>query len=108
MDGIAGLIGVAIFFGLVFGLGEWMFRRLADRLDSRLHGGWRWLTLPIAAFLCFGAFVLLRPFILEQPRTPLWFLIAVIAITLLVAGTYASANAVVALGKWFVSALRNR
>ena len=61
MDGIAGLIGLAIFFGLVFGIGEWLFRRLADRLDSRLQGGWRWLTLPIAAFLCFAGFVALRP-----------------------------------------------
>jgi hypothetical protein len=108
VDGIAAFIGVAIFFGLVFGLGEWMFRRLADRLDSRLQGGWRWLTLPVAAFLCFAGFVALRPFILEQPRTPLWFLIGVIGIALLIAGTYASAYAAVALGKWFVAALRSR
>jgi hypothetical protein len=108
VDGIAALIGVAIFFGLVFGLGEWMFRRLADRLDSRLQGGWRWLTLPIAAFLCFAGFLALRPLILDQPRTPLWFLIGVIAIALLIAGTYASAYAVLGLGRWLVSALRSR
>lgn len=107
MDGIAGLIGVAIFFGLVFGLGEWLFRRLADRLDSRLQGGWRWLTLPVAAFLCFAGFVALRPLILNEPRTPLWFLISVIAIGLLIAGTYASAYAALALGRWLVSALRS-
>ena len=108
MDGIVGLIAVAIFFGLVFGLGEWMFRRLADRLDSRLQAGWRWLTLPVAAFLCFAGFLLLRPLILDQPRTPSWYLIGVIAIALLIAGTYASAYAVLGLGRWLVSALRSR
>jgi hypothetical protein len=108
VDQFARLIGLAIFFGVVFGLGEWAFRVLADRLDSRLQAGWRWLTLPIAAFLCFAGFLVLRPLILDQPRTPLWFAIGLIAIALLVAGATALGYATVALGRWLVSVLRGR
>ena len=63
---LGGFIGLLIFFGLVFGLGELLLRVLADRLDSRLQAGWRWLTLPIAAVLCFAGFLALRPLILEH------------------------------------------
>ena len=51
MDQVAGVIGVTIVFGLVVALGEWLFRRFTDRLDARLHAGWRWLTLPITAIV---------------------------------------------------------
>lgn len=108
VDQLAGVIGLAIFVGLVFGLGEWLFRALAGRLDARLQAGWRWLTLPIAAFLCFAGFVVIRPLILDQPRTPAWFALGIIAVALLVAGATALGYAAVALGRWFVSLLRGR
>jgi hypothetical protein len=108
VDQLAGVIGVAIFLGIVFGLGEWLFRALADRLDSRLQAGWRWLTLPIVALLSFAGFVALRPLVLDQPRTPSWFAIGLIAVALLVSGATALGFAMVKLGRWLVSVLRGR
>ena len=108
VDQLAGVIGVAIVLGLVFGLGEWLFRALADRLDSRLQAGWRWLALPVTALLCFAGFLALRPLIVDQPRTPLWFAMGLIAVALLFAGATALGNATVALGRWFVAFLQGR
>ena len=108
MDQLGTLIGVAIAYGLIFGLGEWFLRVLADRLDARLQAGWRWLTLPIVAILSFAGFLVLRPFILDQPRTPVWFAMALIAAGLLVTGATALGYAGVALGRWFVAVLRGR
>jgi len=108
VEQLAVVIGVAIAFGLVFWLGEWLFRLLADRLDSRVQAGWRWLTLPITAILCFAGFLVLRPLILDQPRTPSWFVIGLIAVALLVAGATALGYAMLALGRWLVAALRGR
>jgi hypothetical protein len=108
MDQVAGVIGVAIFFGLVFALGEWLFRRFTDRLDARLHAGWRWLTLPITAVVSSAAFLVLRPLIVDQPRTPLWFALALVAVALLVATGTALGLAVVSLGRGLVGLLRGR
>ena len=108
VDQLGALIGVAIFYGLIFGLGEWFFRVLADRLDARLQAGWRWMTLPIVAILSFAGFLVLRPLILDQPRTPVWFAMALIAVALLVTGATALAYAGIALGRWFLAVLRSR
>jgi hypothetical protein len=95
---------VGIFFGLVFALGGWMFRRLAGRLDARLSAGWRWLTLPTTAVLSFAGFLVLRPLVVDQPRTPLWFVLGFAAIALLVAGATALGvalwRAIRAFGGW--------
>jgi hypothetical protein len=108
VDQVVAAIAVVIAFGLIFAAGEWMFRVLEHRLDSRLHGGWRWLTLPITAVLCFAGFLALRPWILDQPRTPLWFGLGLIAIALLVGGSTALGYAAVAVGRWFGSFVRGR
>jgi hypothetical protein len=108
MDQVAGVIGVAIFFGLVFALGEWLFRRFTGRLVARLHAGWRWLTLPITAVVSSAAFLVLRPFIVDQPRTPLWFALSLIAVALLVATGTALGLAVVAFGRGLMGLLFRR
>jgi hypothetical protein len=108
MDQVAGIIGVAIFFGLVFALGDWLFRRFTDRLDARLHAGWRWLTLPITAAISSAAFLVLRPLILDQPRTPLWFALGFVAVALLVTTGTALGWAVFVLGRWLLEVLRPR
>src|SRR3990172_11304088 len=84
MEPVASVVGVAVVFALIFALGEWLFGRLTSKLASRLHGGWRWFALPFTAVLSFGAFLVLRPLVLDQPRTPLWFVGGAIAVALLV------------------------
>jgi hypothetical protein len=106
VDQAVGVIGVAIVFGLVFALGEWIFGRFTDRLDARLHAGGRWLTLPITAVVSSAGFIVLRPFVVDQPQTPLWFILALTAVALLVMTGTALGLAVVALGRWLVSLLR--
>lgn len=102
MDQIASVIGFAIVYWLIFALGEWLFRRFTDRLDSRLHAGWRWLTLPVTAIVSWAAFLVLQPFVVDQPQTPLWFAVAFVAIALLVTTGTALGWAVVALGRALV------
>jgi hypothetical protein len=75
-------------------------------LDARLQTGWRWLTLPATAILSIAAFLALRPFIVDQPRTPLWFIGAVIAVALLVTAGTAAGWAIVALGRAVLAGLR--
>jgi nitrate/nitrite transporter NarK len=103
----ANAIAVGIFFALVFVLGERLFRRLAGRLDARLGARW-WLTLPVVAIISFAGFLMLQPLVVDQPRTPLWFVLGFVAIALLVAGGTALGYAVVALGKWFLAVLLGR
>jgi hypothetical protein len=106
MDQVAGVIVLAIFFGVVFTLGEWLFRRLTDRLDARLHAGWRWLTLPVTAFVSSAGFLVLRPLVVDQPRTPLWFVLALVAVALLVTTGTALGYAVIALGRGLIGVFR--
>jgi hypothetical protein len=106
VDQLATVIGVAVFFGLAFALGDWVLGVAEARTESRLRPGWRWLTLPIAATLCFAGFLLLRPLIVDQPRTPLWFVIGLVAIALLIAGATALGYAAVAFGSWAIASLR--
>jgi len=108
MEQVASVVGVAIVFALIFALGEWLFGRLTSKLASRLHAGWRWLALPITAVLSFGAFMALRPLILDQPRTPLWFVGGAIAVALLVTTGTAAGWAMVQLGGWLIALLRGR
>ena len=103
MDQLGILIVAAIFFGFFFGLGD----ELANWLDARLQG-WPWLALPIVATLSFAAFLALRPFVLDQPRTPAWFAIALIEVVLAAVGTGALVYAVVRLGRWLVGVVRGR
>jgi len=49
----------------------------------------------------------LAALIVDQPRTPLWFVIGIIGIALLVAGATALGYTAVALGRWLVSAFRS-
>jgi hypothetical protein len=106
VDQLATTIGAAVFFGLAFALGDWLLGVAAARTESRLRPGWRWLRLPIAATLCFAGFLLLRPLIVDQPRTPLWFVIGLVAIALLIAGATALGYAAVAFGRWAIASLR--
>jgi hypothetical protein len=106
VEQIASVAGVALVFALIFSLGEWIFRRSAATLDARLQTGWRWLTLPATAILSIAAFLALRPFIVDQPRTPLWFIGAVIAVALLVTAGTAAGWAIVALGRAVLAGLR--
>jgi hypothetical protein len=108
MDQLAGFIGVAIFFGLVFMLGEWLFRRFTDRLDARLHAGWRWLTLPITAIVSSAGFLGLRPLIVDQPRTPAWLVLGLVAVALLVTTGTALGYAMIALGRALMGLLSRR
>ena len=107
MDQLVGVIASIVFFGLALGVGEWILRRLEIRLASRLRAGWRRMTLPIAALLCVAGFLALRPLILDQPRTPVWFALAFTAIALLFAAATAIGYALFALGRWFVSLARD-
>jgi len=100
VDDLAAPIGVAIFFALVLWLGDLVLGALEIELSARLRPGLRWLALPITATICFGGFLLLRPLIVDQPQTPLWFLIGLVAIALLTAGAIALGYAMVAVGRW--------
>ena len=106
MTQVACVIVLAIFFGVVFALGEWLFRRLTDRLDARLHAGWRWLTLPVTAIVSSAGFLVLRPLVVDQPRTPLWFVLGLVAVALLVTTGTALGYAVIALGRGLMGLVR--
>jgi predicted metal-binding membrane protein len=107
MDQVAITVAVVIAFGLIFALGEWLFRRLAGSIDSRLHAGWRWMTLPITAVVGWAGFLALRPLVLDQPQTPLWFILSFVAVASLVVAATAMGLAVFGLGRWFVNLLRS-
>jgi len=103
MERLAVAVGVGLSFGIVLLAGRWMYGRLSESIAARLHSSWRWLALPITGVLCGGAFAVLRPLIVDQPRTPLWFVLAATAVALLVATGTALGWTLVQMGRGFVA-----
>jgi drug/metabolite transporter (DMT)-like permease len=90
--------------GIVFLTGTWAYGRLSGSIAARLHSSWRWLALPITGLLCGGAFAVLRPLIVDQPRTPMWFVIGATGVALLFASATAFGWTLVAAGRWIAAA----
>ena len=64
--------------------------------------------MPITSVLCAGAFAALRPFIVDQPRTPMWFVLGLTAVALLVACATALGWTIVEVGRRVGALLRGR
>ena len=103
MDEFAGVVVGAIIIGIVLATGHWMYGRLSESISARLHWRWRWLALPITGVLCGGAFAALRPLVVDQPRTPLWFVLGAAAVALLSASATALGWTLVNLGRGLVA-----
>jgi uncharacterized BrkB/YihY/UPF0761 family membrane protein len=97
MEDVAIFVAIAICFGVVYALVEYVFRRLSGELASRLHGVWRWLVLPLVAAVAYGAFVVLRPFVLDKPPSVHVMIGGLVEIALLVIIATALASAVLQL-----------
>jgi hypothetical protein len=85
VEGIAAALVAGVILGTVFMVGRLVYARLSESLSFRLPQGWRWLALPITAAVCGGGFAALRPLVVDQPRTPLWFVLGAAAVALLLA-----------------------
>lgn len=96
-------VAVAVIFGLVFGLGVWLANGLRVAVAARLTPGWRGLALPLSCVMSFGLFLVLRPFLLDQPRTPLWFALGLLAVAALYGGSVALAHTIIEAGKLALS-----
>src|SRR5688500_3486857 len=94
MDEIAIALAIGISFAVIFALGELIFRRLTSRVASRLLAGWQWLVLPATAIVSFGAFLAIRPLVLDQPPSLPVLVGLVIAVALLITAATATAFAV--------------
>jgi hypothetical protein len=96
-------VAVAIIVAVVFTLGAWLARGLTGTLAARLTLERRWLTLPLTSVLSFGLFLVLRPFLLDQPRTPLWLVLGVLAVGALFTGSVTLAQTVIAASRLALS-----
>jgi hypothetical protein len=81
---LAIFLALAVSFGVLYALVEWVFRRLTGHLASRLHAGWRWLALPLTALISWTGFVALRPLVLDQPPSVPVLIGSLTAVALLV------------------------
>ncbi len=103
MAEFAGVVVGAIILGIVFMAGGWMYDRLTGSIAARLHASWRWVALPITAVLCGGAFAALRPLIVDQPRTPMWFVLGATGVALLFASATAFGWTMIEAGRRIVA-----
>ncbi len=103
MEQFAAVVVAGIVLGIVFMTGTWMYGRLSESIAARLHSSWRWLALPITGILCGGAFAVLRPLIVDQPRTPMWFVIGATGVALLFASATALGWTLVEVGRRIVA-----
>ena len=104
MAEFASVVVAGIILGMVFVTGTWMYGRLSGSIAARLPSSWRWLALPITGILCGGAFAVLRPLIVDQPRTPMWFVIGATGVALLLASATALGWTIVEAGRWIAAA----
>ena len=103
MEGLAVVVVGSIILGLVFWAGLWVYERLSGSIAARLPSSWRWVALPITAVLCGGGFALLRPLIVDQPTTPMWFVLGTTAVALLFASATAFGWTMVEVGRRIVA-----
>jgi drug/metabolite transporter (DMT)-like permease len=104
VEQLAVAVVAGISLGMVLLAGRWMYGRLSGSIAARLHASWRWLALPITAVLCGGAFAALRPLIVDQPRTPMWFVFGATGVALLFASATALGWTFVEVGRRIAAA----
>ena len=103
MEQLVSLIAVSIAFALIFGLGTWLFTTLTATIAVRLPSRWRWLALLITAAVSFGAFLVLRPLVLDKPMNQFVFIGLLACVALLVSGATALGLAFVDAGRALVA-----
>ena len=91
-----------IILGIVFWAGLWVYGRLSGSIGARLPSSWRWVALPITAVLCGAGFAALRPLIVDQPDTPMSFVLGATAVALLFASATAFGWTMVEVGRKIV------
>jgi hypothetical protein len=106
MESFATAVSVVITLSLVFGLGTWFYRRLTSAIATHLSDRWRWLALLMTAAISFVVFLLLRPLVLDKPMDLPWFVVACIAVALLVSGATALGYGIVEAGRAVIATLR--
>ena len=108
MEQLVSLIAVGIAFALIFGLGTWVFNMLTAAIAARLPSRWRWLALLITAAVSFGAFLAVRPLVLDKPMNAFVFIGLMACVALLVSGATAVGLALVEASRALVALIRGR